>query len=157
MFSWREVASRWTPALGLILCSSCVRVTWTHSVVNREFSETDHSALVVGKSDLDKCLACLRAPLYVWEESDGGMALAWGWSEEKGWGLNVGIPILQLISAVGDYGDVDRHLLGLVLVFDADQRLISKRQGHLAELAADRPRRPSRRDTAQPASSATEG
>lgn len=118
----------------LLMATSCVRVGWSRAQFSHVIPESEHAQIVVGESSLDACLKTLGAPLYVWEADQARTVLVWGWGEEKGWGVNVSIPLAQEFSATVDYEDTARNLQGLVLTFDADNLLLYKREGALANL-----------------------
>lgn len=90
-----------------------------------------------GESDLQDALDALGAPLWVWEVPGDGMAVAYGWEEERAWGLSFSVPLTRQLSANFDYDDIDADLAGVVLFFDAERRLVEKRRGRLRDLALE--------------------
>ena len=125
---------RWAPVLCALLCSSCIRWNWERHRLGEPIVSEQHAALSAGTTELQACLDQLGAPLLVWEEPNDHVAMAWGWRDDGSWGLNMSVPLAEQFSASIDYGTADLELLGLVLVFDGERRLISKRQGALADL-----------------------
>jgi hypothetical protein len=85
-----------------------------------------------GVADLTACLAALGAPLYVRENGDGAM-LAWGWADERRWGLTLSVPIDSQRGSL-TYQRADEGFQGLVLLFDGAWTLTSIREGRLADV-----------------------
>ncbi len=81
-------------------------------------------------ADLGECLRRLGAPNLVHELPDGGMALAWGWLDARGWGIHVSVSV-RGVDVGGDYDGERRHLEGAVLFFDASARLVKVERGLL--------------------------
>ncbi len=134
----------------LLLCTpSCLRVLWTRAEFLQPIEESQHQDLCAPEASLTACLERLGAPLYVWEEADEQIALAWGWNEESDWGINLSIPLAQEFSATLDYQNTDLDLYGLVLVFDGSDHLAEKRLGLLSDMGfKPRRRRPDAVETA---------
>jgi hypothetical protein len=126
---------------GLVACTgSCVRLNWSRQTVQQPIHE-GRLALLVPGDGLGRCLEVLGAPLWVGELGGGAMTLAYGWLEESGWGANVSAPLGDNFSASFDYDRLDRRAQGLLLVLDADQRLVVARRGALRDLLAESPGR----------------
>jgi hypothetical protein len=126
----------------LPLLTGCVTGSWSRT--NR-FAPPDEGAvetLAPGQSDLGHCLAALGAPLWVWEYRGDGVALAYGWLEDVGWGIIVSVPLTEYYSASFDYRDRDSEMPGLVLLFDEGLTLRELRRGLLRDLTREvgRPR-----------------
>jgi hypothetical protein len=126
--------------LALVL-PGCLTVTWSAEAQLAEPPRAARSALQPGESDLGQALAALGAPLFVWEEPDGGAALAWGWLAREDVGLALSLPLSRDLAASFSYADVDRDLHGLVLSFDEGWRLVRSSEGFLGDLVPAR-RRP---------------
>jgi hypothetical protein len=136
------------PAKGLavaicLACSSCVRVQWNRAMFCRGIDSNELTVLRAGESQLNDCLELFGSPLYVWQAGADQYAVAYGWDMDKGWGINVSIPVTQEFSASFDYDDLDRRLYGIVMTFDANDQLQYQRQGFLSEIAEGYLRRPS--------------
>lgn len=134
---WRAV-----PALALSSClfASCLSAEFNR---DRELIEIDSAAmqpLIVGESTLTECLAALGAPLHVWE-IDTGACLAWYWIDKSDWGVTLAVPASDAISANLSYGESSEDIEGLVLFFDNNWTLTSKRTGLISEIVPAR-RRP---------------
>ncbi len=114
----------------LPLLSGCLTGTYTSWHTYQE--PASFLRLRPGEADLDDCLEVLGAPLYVREQGDGAV-LAWGWADERRFGVTFSIP-LDSGNASLTYQDTAAGLDGLVLVFDADWRLTAIRRGRLAEV-----------------------
>ena len=91
-----------------------------------------HFGLVPGKDDLSACLDVLGAPLQVYENGEGAV-LAWGWSEDRVWGLTMSIPMGSQRGSF-TYQRGATGLEGLVLVFDEAWLLTSIKEGSLADV-----------------------
>ncbi len=129
-----------TVGLALALCvSSCLSARLAH---NHEFEEPRADGrLRPGSTGLEQCLAELGAPLLVREHLDGAL-LAWGWSDERAFGLNLSLPLDNFYSANLSYARSIDGLRGLVLFFDDAWRLKQMRRGYLAEILPDERTRP---------------
>ena len=115
----------------LALCS-CLNLRYSRIVQLREPADGHYESLRPGESDLQACLDLLGAPLIV-QEYAAGQALAWGWFEAADWSLSAQTPIGDQ-SASLSFQSVDGRMLGLLLLFDRDWRLIELRRGYLREL-----------------------
>lgn len=95
-------------------------------------------ALRPGASDLREVLARLGAPLDV-VELEGGLALAWGWLDERNWNVDVQVPL--------DQGSFDFRfqstrsaLPGIVVFLDEADVVVRVQRGVLADLLpSDKP------------------
>ncbi len=121
--------------------SSCVRASWSRVDVGRPIPDELHEELAPSSTDLTRCLEQLGAPLFVWEISGEEYGLAYGWDHATGWGLNVSIPVSRSVSASVDYESLAQQLHGVVLIFDAHDRLLRKRTGFLGEIVGAEGRR----------------
>ena len=136
----RRWARAFLLAVSLVpLASGCLSVTWRRDARFGEPPEGALASLRPGESDLGACLARLGAPLEVWEIPDG-VALAYGWERERNLGVTLSVPIDRGLSASLNVAAERARLRGVVLFFDADDRLSLLRTGRLAELLP--PRRP---------------
>jgi hypothetical protein len=72
-----------------------------------------------------------------------GALLAWGWVDERAFGLNLSIPVARSVSANLGYHRSFEGLRGLVLFFDETWTMQSMNRGYLAEILPDRRSRPS--------------
>lgn len=117
--------------------SGCVRGRWQRQKLNEQPAPGAVETLAPGEADLAQALEALGAPLFVWEQPRGSFALAYGWTEGRGIGGTVSIPISRAWSPSYSYDDVDANLFGLVLIFDHTTRLEVVREGYLRELAAE--------------------
>ena len=120
-------------ALLAALCSSCLSLTWT-----RQLAETviriDDVERLPADAELSDCLALFGAPLFVWERPSESYALAYGWQRQRDLGVSVSIPVSNSASASFQYGEGESNARGLVLFFDAEDRLQGWRFGFLREL-----------------------
>jgi hypothetical protein len=129
-------------ASGLLLSSSCVQVSWERHELNTAFEEGVEQQLAVGEVGLQDCLSQLGAPLMVWELNDADYALAYGWDQKRQYGISFSVPVANTGgSASLNYDDLASKLYGVVLIFDAEDRLVRKRRGLLRDLAPDEDRR----------------
>lgn len=127
--------------LAAALAPGCVQLSYRRTLQHREVPAEVSSDLAVREADLAECLDALGAPLFVWEQPEGWMALAYGWEDTRHGGVNLSVPISRFFSASVDYNEVDSELKGVVLVFDDERRLVRVRRGVLRELASsERPR-----------------
>ncbi len=128
--------SRALPGLLALLCvvgSACVSANWT-----RQISETairpEQLERLPEDAELADCLALFGAPLFVWEDTRGSHAIAYGWQRQRDLGMRVSLPISDAPSASFQYADAAGNAHGLVLFFDEDWRLRRWRFGFLREL-----------------------
>lgn len=131
-----------TAAAALLLggLCSCVRGQWQSSQDQSPVPEAVLSALEPGTSDLGDCLERLGAPLLVWEVDPRSYGVAYGWNDGDTWSVNVSVPVTRGFSASVDYADTDLDLEGLVLFFDARDRLLRIDRGRLSDLVRRRQR-----------------
>lgn len=123
-------------ALGLCTCfvgTSCVSVAWERHCAFAPVRTEDLEALRVGETDIEAVLAKLGAPLYVWEGVGNAVVMAYGYHQNREWGVRVSIPLDQT-SVSGSYDDVALRIEGWVLVFGADDKLRVSRAGLLRDL-----------------------
>ncbi len=125
----------------LLVLPSCVRFQYTRGNINEPIEDHQVDALQPGTSHLGDCLQSLGAPDKVWEYADGGVALAYGWLEESGWGLNVSWAFELFVSISFDYSAAAQHMQGVVLLLDKELALQHIRRGFLSEITADLKRR----------------
>lgn len=112
------------------LLAGCLSGEYTS---RRTFQEPPaHPGLVPGKDDLSACLGELGAPLQVYENGEGAV-LAWGWSEDRTWGLTLSLP-LGSQRASFTYQRGTTGLEGLVLIFDEAWLLTSIQEGQLSDV-----------------------
>jgi len=124
----------------LCLATGCVSVNWTRESRYAPVADEHLARLEAGRTQLTDCLADLGAPLWVWEHTEGGQdgaALAYGWFDEKDYGLNVSVPVSDNSSASFSYDNLDARLHGLVLFFDDRWVLTSFRTGYLKDLTRE--------------------
>lgn len=117
----------------LPLLSGCLTAEYTSWRTLQEPSP-EAGLLRPGQASLEQCLDTLGAPLYV-REHVGGLMLAWGWADERRWGLSLSVPA-DSNSASFTYRRTDEGLEGLVLLFDEGLNLTTIRRGRLAEVLA---------------------
>jgi hypothetical protein len=132
-----------TPALAL--GSACVSISWQRESRHHPIPRAAVAGLVPGESDLGRCLELFGAPLWVWEHVEDGRqaaALAYGWSDERDFGLRLSVPVTEYYSASLDYDQIDAHMRGLVLFFDEGWKLTSWRTGLLRDLTREARRPP---------------
>ncbi len=123
--------------LAMVLVSTgCLNVSWQRETVNGPPPPEALLEVQPERSDLHDALAALGAPVAAWEWTDGGIALAWGWSREKNLGFSLSIPFYRSASASLNYADARAKLRGVVLFFDEHDRLVQRREGLLGELRA---------------------
>jgi len=131
-----------------LLAAGCVTYTYRRDMRFEPIDDAALDSLRPGEADISECLAKLGAPLYVWEYSKEGCALAYGFDKDRTWSLSVSVPVARGFSASGAYTDEARKLRGAVLLFDPTWRLQLVRRGMLADLSAElRPKRPAAVDT----------
>src|SRR5262245_11406358 len=99
----------------LPLCASCVSFTWERESRNSAISQASITRLEAGGIGLEECLAELGAPLWVWEHVEAGRpaaALAYGWFDERDFGLRISVPVTENTSASFDYDQIDSRMKG---------------------------------------------
>jgi hypothetical protein len=129
----------------LPLCAGCLSVSWERESRHSPPPLAVIASLESGKSGLGECLAGFGAPLWVWEHVEGGRpaaALAYGWFDERDFGVRVSVPVSEYYSASLDYDQVDQRMKGLVLFFDEHWVLTSWRTGLLRDLTREARRPP---------------
>jgi hypothetical protein len=129
----------------LPLCAGCLSVTWERESRYSPATSGAIAHLEPGKSGLGECLADLGAPLWVWEHVEAGRpaaALAYGWFDERDFGVRVSVPVTENYSASFDYDQIDERMRGLVLFFDEHWVLTSWRTGLLRDLSREARRPP---------------
>jgi hypothetical protein len=131
-----------TAATALLLAglTSCVRGSWDSARDQVPVPHATIASLEPGVSTLGDCLDGLGAPLFVWEVDASSYGIAFGWNDAEDWGVNVSVPVARGFSASVDYADTNLDLEGLVLFFDADDRLLRIDRGRLSDLVPDRQR-----------------
>jgi hypothetical protein len=127
-------------ALGSCFFASCISAEFNRNSELIPINPAAMQPLIVGESTLTECLAALGAPLHVWE-IDTGACLAWYWIDKSDWGVTLAVPASDAISANLSYGESSEDIEGLVLFFDNDWTLTSKRTGLISEIVPAR-RRP---------------
>jgi hypothetical protein len=134
----RAIALRVGVALAsALLVAGCVTYTYTRDMRFAPIDDAALDCLRPGEADITECLEKLGAPLYVWEYSQEGVALAYGFDKDRAWSLTVSVPVARGFSASGSYTDQVRKLRGAVLLFDPAWRLQIVRRGMLADLSAE--------------------
>ena len=129
---------RLTVVLLALLAASCVQFSWERNSRYGPVSSAALAALRPGESDLTQCLSAFGAPLWVWEDVEGGRsgaALAWGWVGERDLGVRVSVPVSHGLAASVDYDRIDRRMKGVVLFFDEGWTLVRWRTGMLRDLS----------------------
>ena len=120
--------------------ASCVRGNWQSARDQTPVRAGVVAGFEPGVTTLGDCLGALGAPLFVWEVDASSYGIAFGWNEAQDWGLNVSVPVARGFSASVDYADTNLDLEGLVLFFDAGDRLLRVQRGRLSDLVPDRQR-----------------
>ena len=131
--------------LWLALGTGCLQAGWRHDSRYEPIPKAALGALEARRTELDECLRLFGAPLWVWEHDQGGehgAVLAWGWFDERDFGLQFSLPLSDYASVSFDYANVDQRMHGLVLFFDQDWRLTLWRTGLLRDLTREAARPP---------------
>lgn len=126
-----------------LAASGCISLNWSRS---RDAQALDPrwAELEVGYARLEDALALLGAPLHVYENERNGAVLVWGRGLHDDKGFRVSVPVSdQGGSANFDYSRVSAGLRGVLMVFDAQWRLVLAREGFLHDLTAGHGARPS--------------
>jgi hypothetical protein len=134
----------WSSLLAPFFLASCLQLSYGRESRYTPLALEALEGLVPGESDLGACLARLGAPLWVWEHVEGGrpgLALAYGWLDERNVGVRLSVPVSRSVSASLDYDQSDERMRGLVLFLDERWKLTSWRTGLLRDLSRER-RRP---------------
>lgn len=131
--------SRALVLLTALCVSSCIHVRLVHNT--RHAEPRADGLLHAGSSDLSECLDELGAPLLV-REHVGGALLAWGWADDRAFGVTLAVPVARAYRANLSYARSFEGLRGLVLFFDEDWTLEQLRRGYLAEILPDERTRP---------------
>jgi hypothetical protein len=122
--------------------ASCVQLSWSRDTRYEPLPAAALARLEPRGTDLAQCLADFGAPLWVWEQPGDGAALAWGWYDERGFGLHLSVPVTHDTSASLAYDQDGARMRGVVLFFDARWKLVSWRQGLLRDLTRELRRPP---------------
>ncbi|MBJ75544.1 MAG: hypothetical protein CMJ98_00860 [Planctomycetes bacterium] len=122
--------------------SGCLSARLEHTTHHAEPELGVEGSLHARSSDLHECLEELGAPLLVREHMDGAL-LAWGWADERAFGLNLSIPVARFVNANLGYNRSLEGLRGLVLLFDETWTLQSMNRGYLTEILPEERSRPS--------------
>ena len=123
-----------------VFAAGCVSASWNRELRYAPPAPEAIATLQPGESTLGPCLDALGAPLWVWEYDGDGVALAYGWLEQRGWNVNVSMPVADNFSLSLDYTDISAEMQGLVLLFNAELALVDLRRGLLRDLTRGRPR-----------------
>ncbi len=122
-----------------LLATSCVQFTYLGAYYDQPVEDAAFAGLVPGESSLQDCLDALGAPHVVQEYRVHGMSMAWGWTDEVGWGADVSYGFDESpLAASFSWDSVDRFVAGLVLFFDAELKLETVRRGSLADILPQR-------------------
>ncbi len=125
----------------LLVNTGCLRLSLEREKLGRPLAQELHHELLVEEVDLHDCLTALGAPVYVWEVNGGEYGLAYGWNRDLAWSFNISVPLTRGASASFDFESLDQRLNGVVLIFDAQDRLLHKRTGFLSEILTEAQRR----------------
>lgn len=120
--------------------SGCLSARLDHTTQHAE--PRVEGSLHARSSNLQECLEELGAPLLVREHMDGAL-LAWGWADERAFGLNLSIPVARSVSANLGYNRSFEGMRGLVLFFDEAWIMQGMHRGYLAEILPEERSRPS--------------
>lgn len=132
-------------ALGALLGTACLQAGWRRTSRYEPIPEGALAGLEARRTDLGDCLRTFGAPLWVWEHDEAGRAgavLAYGWFDERDFGLQLSLPLSDYASASFDYATLDQRMHGLVLFFDGDWKLTHWRTGLLRDLTREAARPP---------------
>lgn len=129
-------------ALSVACSGGCVQVMLRRDTQLQPLPPAKLALLEPGVSTLQSALEQLGPPLLAWELPEQGVALAWGWSRNGGWGVMVSVPLADTGGSLSaDYSREGLNLRGAVLFFDRNWQLTSVREGLLRELRnSSRPR-----------------
>ena len=119
----------------LLLSSSCISVVWERDRWHGPPTAEAVDALNEG-ADLERCLDVLGAPLRVWQVGSG-YALSWAWYDSKELSYRLQVPLGQGASTSLRYTNVGRDTEGLLLLFDAKDKLVLVEQGFLRDLMGE--------------------
>jgi hypothetical protein len=118
-----------------LLFTSCVSVVWEREHWHRPPRADSVSALQEG-DDLASCLEVLGAPLEVWQVTEG-YALTWAWYDAQELSYKLQLPLSQSGSTSIKYTNIGRETEGLLLVFDAEDKLVLFEEGFLRDLMGE--------------------
>ena len=119
----------------LLLSSSCISVVWERDRWHNP-PATESVNLLSEGADLESCLETLGAPLRVWQVGSG-YALSWAWYDSEELSYRLAIPIGGSRSTSMRYTNVGRETEGLLLFFDAKDKLVLVEQGFLRDLMGE--------------------
>ena len=119
----------------LLLSSSCISVVWERDRWHGPPTAEAVDALHEG-ADLERCLDVLGAPLRVWQVGSG-YALSWAWYDSKELSYRLQVPLGQGASTSLRYTNVGRDTEGLLLFFDAKDKLVLVEQGFLKDMMSE--------------------
>lgn len=120
-----------------LLLPGCVRLRWSHENRFQPLAAEAHAHLCAGESNMGEVLACLGAPLFVWEQTVDSFAIAYGWYHGRSAGGTLSVPVSDSFSASFSYDDLAANLYGVVFTFDRDDRLIVVSEGYLRDIAPE--------------------
>lgn len=130
-----------TALLVSLLASSCLSGDYERFDAEMPPQEAALERLLIGESDLTKCLAELGAPLQVFELG-GGAVLAWGARRDVGWNVSASVPMGDSKSGTIRFSQEHQGYQGVVLFFD-DQLVLERiKRGWLAEILPNAQPRP---------------
>ncbi len=115
----------------VVLCSSSC-VSGELASLRRDSRPVELDSIPAGQADLALCLESLGAPHAVREHVDGAV-LAWGWADERSFGVAVTVPLSHSQHANVSFAHRLEGLQGAVLFFDHDWQLTEVREGYLAQ------------------------
>ena len=119
----------------LLLPSSCISVVWERDRWHRPPVTETVNALQEGV-DLESCLDALGAPLRVWQVGSG-YALSWAWYDSKELSYRLTVPLGQSASTSLRYTNVGQDTEGLLLFFDAKDKLVLVERGFLKDMMSE--------------------
>ena len=120
--------------------SGCISVHFNRRLGFEPVPDAVLNELRTGGADLTVCLQRLGAPNLVYEQPDGGLALAWGWLDQFAWGIDASLS-LRGVAVSGDFVGDKRVLEGAVLFFNRELQLVEVDRGRLRDFLAAMPRR----------------
>ena len=130
-------------SLGLLgsLLGSCASGRWERARAQGEIGADRLAQLPPSGIGLDRCLAILGAPTFVWEHRVHGLVCVWTWSDARGLSAKISGTSENWTRALSfSYADDRLEQEGLVLWFDDDWVLESWRTGYLRDLTGEPPR-----------------
>ena len=122
----------------LALLAGCVTASYRRTRIGEPVPPGAEDGVVPGQ-DLGAALAALGAPSLVWASENGDVVVAWTWLDAAGLDFGVRYSFERFVTASFDWASLRREIDAVVMIFDAELRLLDVRRGKLGELIPEAP------------------